>query len=90
MAMVRNWQYKARNHIGKIVQKMSWKNREKISRLIIWLRDKAHIVFDGISPCIVRSRQEKREIDDDRYYDIIEMVVFNIVNRKKYIITDYK
>ena len=69
---------------------MSWRNRDRLARFMKWLRDTGHIVFDGITPCLVRSRHEWREIDDDRYYDMIDMGVVNLLTREKYTITEYE
>jgi len=90
MARVALWQYKVRNFIDKIVFRMSWRNRKRIEQFIKWLRDKGHIVFDGITPCLIESRQEWREIDDDRYYDMIDLGVVNLITREKYTITEYE
>lgn len=90
MARVAQWQYKVRNFIHRIVFKMSWKNRRRIEQFMKWLRDKGHIVFDGITPCCIESRQEWREKDDDRYYDMIDLGVVNLITREKYIITEYE
>ena len=90
MSRVPHWQYKVRNYLGRIIWRLSWKNRNRIERFMKWLRDNGHIVFDGITPCIVKSRYEWREIDDDRYYDMIDMGVVNILTREKYTITEYE
>ena len=90
MARVRQWQYKVRNFLGRIIWRLSWRNRNRIENFMKWLRDKGHIVFDGITPCLVRSRHEWREIDDDRYYDMIDMGVVNLLTREKYTITKYE
>ena len=90
MARVRQWQYKVRNFLGRIIWRLSWRNRNRIENFMKWLRDKGHIVFDGITPCLVRSRHEWREIDDDRYYDMIDMGVVNLLTREKYTITEYE
>ena len=90
MARVRQWQYKVRNFLGRIIWRLSWRNRNRIENFIKWLRDKGHIVFDGITPCLVRSRHEWREIDDDRYYDMIDVGVVNLLTREKYTITEYE
>ena len=86
MARVRQWQYKVRNFLGRIIWRLSWRNRNRIKKFMKWLRDKGHIIFDGITPCLVRSRHEWREIDDDRYYDMIDMGVVNLLTREKYTI----
>ena len=90
MARVRQWQYKVRNFLGRIIWRLSWRNRNRIENFMKLLRDKGHIVFDGITPCLVRSRHEWREIDDDRYYDMIDMGVVNLLTREKYTITEYE
>ena len=90
MARVKQWQYKVRNFLGRIIWRLSWRNRNRIEKFMKWLRDKGHIVFDGITPCLVRSRHEWREIDDDRYYDMIDMGVVNLLTREKYTITEYE
>ena len=90
MARVRQWQYKVLNFLGRIIWRLSWRNRNRIENFMKWLRDKGHIVFDGITPCLVRSRHEWREIDDDRYYDMIDMGVVNLLTREKYTITEYE
>ena len=90
MARVKQWQYKVRNFLGRIIWRLSWRNRNRIENFMKWLRDKGHIVFDGITPCLVRSRHEWREIDDDRYYDMIDMGVVNLLTREKYTITEYE
>lgn len=90
MARVRQWQYKVRNFLGRIIWRLSWRNRNLIEKFMKLLRDKGHIIFDGITPCLVRSRHEWREIDDDRYYDMIDMGVVNLLTREKYTITEYE
>ena len=90
MTRVPYWQYKVRNLISRIVFRLSWKNRKRIEKFMKWLRDNKHIVFDGITPCLIESMQEWREKDDDRYYDIIDLGVVNLITREKYIITEYE
>lgn len=90
MSRAGQWQYKVRNFLGRIIWRLSWRNRNRIENFMKWLRDKGHIVFDGITPCLVRSRHEWREIDDDRYYDMIDMGVVNLLTREKYTITEYE
>ena len=90
MSRVGQWQYKVRNFLVRIIWRLSWRNRNRIEKFRKWLRDKGHIIFDGITPCLVRSRHEWREIDDDRYYDMIDMGVVNLLTREKYTITEYE
>ena len=87
---VPQWQYKTRNYLGRLLWRLKPRNRHRIEKFIKWLRDKGHIIFDGITPCLIESRQEWREIDDDRYYDMIDLGVTNLFTREKYIITDYE
>ena len=90
MSRAGQWQYKVRNFLGRIIWRLSWRNQNRIEKFMKWLRDKGHIIFDGITPCLVRSRHEWREIDDDRYYDMIDMGVVNLLTREKYTITEYE
>lgn len=90
MSRVGQWQYKVRNLISRLVFRLSWRNRQRIDNFMKWLRDKKHIVFDGITPCLIESRQEWREKDDDRYYDMIDLGVINLFSREKYVITEYE
>lgn len=69
---------------------MSWRNRNRIDKFLKWLRDDCNFIFDGLKPCRILGRQEFKEIDDDRYYDMLELYVVNIITRRKYRITEFE
>lgn len=83
------WQFRVKNKINKfILDNVNWKNRKRIEKFMKWLRDKGHIVFYGITPCYVNSKHEYREIDDDRYYDMIDLDVVNLFTGEQYTLTE--
>ena len=85
------WQYRVVSYINWFIsRKLSWRNQQRLSKFKKWLRDKGHITFDGITPCYIKGRHEYREIDDDRYYDMIDLGVINLFTGERYLITEFE